>query len=48
MVNGFALGQLSRAFLTAVTHEDAEVRARADRLDQLDECFDIADTGDIF
>ncbi|ARU53461.1 hypothetical protein CBR64_20530 [Cellulosimicrobium cellulans] len=31
MENGFALGQLSRAFLTAVTHEDAEVRARADR-----------------
>ncbi|WP_426308903.1 hypothetical protein [Cellulosimicrobium sp. E-16] len=31
MVNGYALGQLSRAFLTAVTHEDAVVRARADR-----------------
>ena len=31
MTNGYALGQLGSAFLTATTHEDAEVRRRADR-----------------
>jgi hypothetical protein len=31
MANGYALGQLSNAFLTATTHEDAETRRRADR-----------------
>lgn len=31
MANGYALGQLGRAFLTAATHEDPDVRRRADR-----------------
>lgn len=31
MTNGYALGQLSKAFLTATTHEDPDVRRRADR-----------------
>lgn len=31
MTNGYALGQLSKAFLTATTNEDPEVRRRADR-----------------
>ena len=31
MTNGYALGQLSNAFLTATTHEDPDVRRRADR-----------------
>lgn len=31
MTNGYALGQLGKAFLTATTHEDPEVRRRADR-----------------
>ncbi|MBW9211624.1 hypothetical protein KV100_18380 [Mumia sp. zg.B21] len=31
MTNGYALGQLGAAFLTATTHEDPEVRRRADR-----------------
>lgn len=31
MTNGYALGQLARAFLTATTHEDDEVRRGADR-----------------
>lgn len=31
MTNGYALGQLSRAFLTATTNEDAAVRRRADQ-----------------
>jgi hypothetical protein len=31
MPNGYALGQLSSAFLTATTHEDLAVRKRADR-----------------
>lgn len=30
MTNGYALGQLSSAFLTAATHEDPDVRRRAD------------------
>lgn len=31
MTNGYALGQLGKAFLTATTHEDPDVRRRADR-----------------
>ncbi len=31
MTNGYALGQLAQAFLTAATHEDPETRRRADR-----------------
>ncbi len=31
MSNGYALGQLSSAFVTATTHEDPAVRERADR-----------------
>ncbi|WP_375430408.1 hypothetical protein [uncultured Friedmanniella sp.] len=31
MTNSYALGELSRAFLTATTHEDPDVRRRADR-----------------
>ncbi|HXH78853.1 hypothetical protein [Nocardioides sp.] len=31
MTNGYALGQLSKTFLTATTHEDPDVRRRADR-----------------
>lgn len=31
MTNGYALGQLGRAFLTATTHEDPDVRRRADQ-----------------
>jgi hypothetical protein len=31
VANGYALGQLGQALLTAATHEDAEARSRADR-----------------
>lgn len=31
MTNGYALGQLGNAFLTATTHEDPDVRRRGDR-----------------
>lgn len=31
MTNGYALGQLGKAFLTATTHEDPDVRRRADQ-----------------
>jgi hypothetical protein len=31
MTNGYALGQLAQAFLTATTHENPETRRRADR-----------------
>ena len=31
MSNGYAVGQLSNAFVTAMTHEDPKVRERADR-----------------
>lgn len=31
MTNGYALGQLGKAFLTATTHENPDVRRRADR-----------------
>lgn len=31
MTNGYALGQLGKAFLAATTHEDPDVRRRADR-----------------